>query len=96
MDTIEINLKDVQPIDLFGQPVEIENLHEILCNAIYKKTGSIRIVDIVKVLFYGNPVQIDKPTLDELIGWSTGVFAPFIESALLTYLNDKLDKMKEE
>lgn len=96
MNTIEINFKDVQPVDLFGEPIEIEKLHEKLCNAIYKKTGSIRIVDIVKVLFYGNPVEIDHPTLEELKGWSTGVFAPFIETALLIYLNEKLDKLKEE
>lgn len=94
--TIQINFKEVTPKDLYGMPVQIESLHEILSNTLYQRTGSIRVADIVRELFYGRSVAVTEIALSEIIGWSPGAFSPLIEVALLTYLNEKLNNLKQQ
>lgn len=95
-NTIEINLKEVQAVDLMGNQVPILNLHEQICNIIFKNTGSIRVGDTVRELYYGRSVEADEQVLNELIVECNGCFKPMVQQAVLTYLMTKLNSLKQE
>lgn len=94
--TIPINLIDVQVKDLTGTRIELENLHQIISNHLYKVAQTIPVSDAVRELYYGKEVEVNQAQIQEMLMISGGIFAPIISISLTEYLTEKLNNLITE
>lgn len=95
MNTITINLKEIEIKDLDGVIYQIDDLPTKLGNAVFTSAQTIEVSDIARLLHKGETANVTYPELQEITGIidSRPYYKPWAHSQIINHLGNKLKEL---
>ncbi len=95
--TITINFSDVQVTDLKGNVLIVNDLVEIVSNALFISAPTIPLSDAARLLYKGENAEVSLQELQFIINFLEGknILIPIAQVPLIAYLKDKLPIEKD-
>lgn len=95
-NTVEIDLREIKVKDLYGEVVEISGLNQMIANRIFRAAPTIPVSEAAKKFYYDEVVELTNNEISEIILTIENFFLPIVQFAIMDYLNEKLNTLKQQ
>lgn len=96
-EKISINFNEVQVTDLKGNVLIVNDLVELVSNALFISAPTIPLSDAARLLYKGENAEVSLQELQFIINFLEGknILIPIAQVPLIAYLKDKLPIIEE-